>query len=932
MLTEEILRFKKKIGIGFFCLLLLACSTNDHSSITSDNPPTGNVLELEQDWRHVETSNAVVELGSDMRNVPASERPQMRVSLENDFFMMRHEVTCGEFNGLMNPSHGLALKCSKKDVPATNVTFYDAVLYANELSKNQNMDTAYLYSAVVYDKDNHCVNLEGFVFHPEVNAFRLPTEAEWIYVASRNWDSEKAWTADNSEYKLHPVCSLSSENDFCDMMGNAMEWVNDWLGNLQDTIVSNYVGASDGGAFDQRVVKGGSFRNAAATITLFSRGDVYKVTSSSLSDYLGFRLVQGSISNPTWIFGNGKISFSKIAPVASLNKLQNYISSKNIKLAFRDDLSGNLAYIDYLGSGLTVFEIDDSLDVYHPEISPDGKKVAFCTGLEGISGESKLYVRNLDAEGTNLVELDVKNASIPRWRVLDNGDTVIVYVSNSGNNSDDAEFSKSSTWQVSFAGGQFGTPQKLFDGAYHGGISEDNSLAVSGSKLLRARIASPGSTVMDNALDTVWLGRDQACNVSLAQDYSKRTIFLDFAGETGKAFVGEKYAVHERLFVADSTGKLIQSVAAPIGYVFDHTEWALKTAKFVVATLSNANGTHSKIVLTNLEDSSYIELVEGDELWHPTLWVDLGDSSSTDSGEMIDPSLDLDSAGVYFSEGMEWTHEVLAIKMKLLFDYMDEIEYLCVGSSRVEDGIYATNIKSGFAVNMGHPGNDMDASLYIAENYGFTHLKKLKAVVVALDIDLWQITTEFTEKMFCCLPGFVYDANHSFWPDGLPTGFHVARERSYNVSPAGHLMYYGSRGFLMNNPAEWGTLRVESDSTWADQDYSNVQWNLDRLEGFLMNAAARGIYVVGVIFPQNPAFRETGSWGRYGPSRSIAAQIIESLNEMQRNHPNFVLMDENKMGKHDYDDSRALNSDHLSALGAELISSRLDSLLESIIK
>lgn len=930
------MRIKKKIGIGFFCLLLLACSTNDLSSINSENPPIGNVFNLEQDWRHVDLPDTVVVLGSDMRNVPASERPQMRVSLENDFFLMRHEVTCGEFNALMNSSHGLVLKCSKKDVPATNVTFYDAVLYANELSKNQNMDTAYSYSVAVYDKDKHCVNLEGFVFHPEVNAFRLPTEAEWVYVASKNWDSAKGWTADNSEYKLHPVCSLASENDFCDMMGNAMEWVNDWLGNLQDTIVPNYVGATDGGAFDQRVVKGGSFRNAAATITLFSRGDVYKVTSSSLSDYLGFRLAFGSISNPTWMFGNGKISGSKIVPVASLNKLQSYISSKNIKLAFRDDLSGNLAYIDYMGSGLSVFEIDDSLDVYHPEISPDGKKVAFCTGIEGVSGESQLYVRDLNAEGANLVKLDVKNAAIPRWRVLDNGDTVIVYVSGSGNNSDDAEFSKSSTWQVAFAGGQFGTPQKLFDGAYHGGISEDNGLAVSGSKLLRARIAASGATVMDNARDTVWFGGNQACNVSLAQDYSKRTLFLDFAGEAGKAFVGEKYAVHERLFVADSTGKLIQSVAAPPGYVFDHTEWVLKNGKFVVATLSNANGAHSKIVLMNLSDSSHIELVEGDELWHPSLWIDLDNSSSRDtgdiSGETIDPSLDLDSVGVYFTEGMEWTHEVLAIKMKILFDYMDEIEYLCVGSSRVEDGIYATKITSGFAVNMGHPGNDMDASLYIAENYGFNHLKKLKAVVVALDFDLWQMTTEFTEKMFCCLPGFVYDANHAFWPDGLPTGFHVARDRSYKVSQAGHLLYYGSRGYLMNNPAEWGSVLVESDSTWADRNYAAVQWNLDRLSAFLSQAISKGIYVVGVVFPQNPAYKNTGSFGRYGPSRSVAERIMKALADMEQLYPNFVVMDENKMGNHDYTDSMALNSDHLSALGAELVSSRLDSLLESIIK
>ena len=53
------------------------------------------------------------------------------------------------------------------------------------------------------------------------------------------------------------------------------------------------------------------------------------------------------------------------------------------------------------------------------------KKVAFCTGPEGSKSDtSSLYVRDLNAEGSNLVKLDVKGAAIPRWRVLDNGDVI----------------------------------------------------------------------------------------------------------------------------------------------------------------------------------------------------------------------------------------------------------------------------------------------------------------------------------------------------------------------------------------------------------------------------------------------------------------------------------------------------------------------------
>ena len=41
-------------------------------------------------------------------------------------------------------------------------------------------------------------------------------------------------------------------------------------------------------------------------------------------------------------------------------------------------------------------------------------------------------------------------------------------------------------------------------------------------------------------------------------------------------------------------------------------------------------------------------------------------------------------------------------------------------------------------------------------------------------------------------------------------------------------------------------------------------------------------------------------------------------------------MDENKMGDHDYTDEMAQNRDHLSYLGAQKLTARLDSVLKSI--
>ena len=215
-------------------------------------------------------------LGTNEVTAKVNERPSMKARFDYDFSMGRTEVTCAEFNDLMT-AKGLSLSC-EASVSATNITYYDAVLFANERSKSEGFDTAYTYSRAVFDSEGHCTNLEGFAYRPEEDAYRLPTEAEWILVAKANWNVSGAWTSENSDYKLHPVCEKAdSSSQVCDIAGNAMEWVNDWLGKFRDTTVTNFVGAPDGGALGQRIVKGGSYRNSAESITLYSRGDVYTV-------------------------------------------------------------------------------------------------------------------------------------------------------------------------------------------------------------------------------------------------------------------------------------------------------------------------------------------------------------------------------------------------------------------------------------------------------------------------------------------------------------------------------------------------------------------------------------------------------------------------------------------------------------------------------
>ena len=906
----------------------VGCSNSERvaSSADSDAYFTQDTLD---GMIRVQMKNASISLGTNDRYAKSDERPRMQVSLDYSFSIGRHEVTCKEFNSLMHSATKLVLDCDGSNFPATDLTFYDAVLFANERSKAEDLDTAYTYIHAYFDNQKHCTSLEGFAFHPEVNAYRLPTEAEWMLVARSNWDPAFAWTADNSDYKLHKVCSLADSSTIvCDMLGNAMEWVNDWLGYFRDTTVVNYVGAPDGGSFGQRIVKGGSYKNTSESITSYGRGDVYMVTSSTRVDYVGFRLAYGSVPNAVWIAADGNAATTRVVPLVHSTKLRSLAGTYKAKLAFRNELTGNIAYVDYSMVNLTVTEIVDTIDAYHPDISPDGSKVAFCTGLEGISGKSKLYVRNLDVEGSNLVQLDVESAAIPRWRVS-RGDTVIVYVTDAGNNADESSFKGASTWQVKFENGKFGKPQKLFDGAYHGGISDDNLLAVSGARVLRARSARPGARTASDINELVWYNGEQACNVSLAKDKSKRTLFLDFGGETGQKFVGKKYRTHERLLVTDNGGDLIQTVAAPKGYTFDHSEWASGDSGLVVATLTNTKGAHQKIALVHLADSSIVELMEGDDLWHPCLWV------KPRHFVRDGIKLDLDSAGIYFNEWGGEAAAILRYKMELLWKYWDTANVVIMGSSRPLDGVNPSLLdKKFFALNMAHVPNMMASSDYLMTNYVFPHVTNLKYVVISLDIDMWyrseKTESNFFYKEYKNYPGYVYDRDHKFWVPRAPDELEYLTEESMGAESY-FSNFVETRGFNPADPNTWESKpSVENDSTWMSERSAYYYANMKHLKNILTQAKEKDVYVIGVIFPQSPGYKKTGALGRYGIRRSEAPKLLKELNDLSKEYPNFVFWDENQMGDHDYTDEMASNKDHLSYLGAKQLTLRLNAKLKKL--
>ena len=905
----------------------------------------------------LQLSGGSVTLGTNEKKFKESERPAMKVVLDYEFFLGIHEVTCGEYATVAKKAKLKTFgKCKNDSIPLTDISYYDAILYANAKSKLDGYDTAYTYKNASFDNENHCSYLEGLATHFDTKAYRLPTEAEWVYAATRAWNAEKSWNSGNSKDKLHNVCSIGADSTgFCDLVGNALEWVNDWMGKFRDTTITNYVGAPDGGETGERVVKGGSYTHSEKEMNPISRGDVYMVNSATRAEYVGFRLAFGEIPNPHWLSRSGASVDYIITPLANVETIKSLTGSYATKLVFRNDISGNISYLNYLDGDLSIKEITNGIDAYHPEISPNGKWVAYCTGMEGISGKSKIYVQSLDEDSTIQVKLNSNSAAIPRWRILDNGDTVIIYVSDAGNNKDDATFKSSSTWRVKFSNGKFGKPEKLFDGAYHGGISEDGKLAVSGARLLRARISGK---------DKVWYNNEQACNASLAQDGSKRTAFLDFGGKTGKAFVGTSYATHQRILIADSNGKLIQTIEAPNGYTFDHSEWTLNgNQAMIVATLTNVNGAHEKIVLVDPDNNSITELAESEELWHPNLWTkkrntvppptpiqdpvdkdssktdpqNPADTSSTDTSKTDPPQyfiLDLDSAGAYYNPSGDYVAVQWRYKMEFLWQYKDSTNVVILGSSRAKKGVNPLCFgKPFFAINLANTRNINHGSKYIFHNYVVPHIKNLKYVITSMDIDRWynEDSYSFFYSKYKDFPGYVYDANHNFWKDSVPWELPEATFESLGQTSYAQI-FRPTRGFDTSEALGWQQedVPIRKDSMWYTEDPTQYYKNFDHLIDIIKEAAEHNIIVIGVEFPQSPAFRETGTYGQYGLQRSLMPQLLEEINNISKTYPNFIFFDENKMGKHDYTDDMAEDAGHLATDGATKMTLRLDSLIRTL--
>jgi hypothetical protein len=183
--------------------------------------------------------------------------------------------------------------------------------------------------------------------------------------------------------------------------------------------------------------------------------------------------------------------------------------------------------------------------------------------------------------------------------------------------------------------------------------------------------------------------------------------------------------------------------------------------------------------------------------------------------------------------------------------------------------------------------------------------------------------TTWINVIYNKVPGFKYDESHNFWADGLPE--HFVDAVKVTPRPETALQHpYDLEDFLLPDNS-WGFPVFLKDSADCNMDSPVFKENFVYFKYVVDVARQKGIKVVVTVFPQHPGYASTGSFGVYGPRRSSAKEIIDSVKTMD-----VILFDENKFGAHDYTEKMAYNVDHLSTSGAEQFTHRLDSLLSKL--
>ena len=221
-----------------------------------------------------------------------STQPVHKVTIRKDFYMGKYEVSKAEFRRFVKDTHyktdaekmGTCMAYNGKHITKEGV-FWDALPFFQ--GDNE---------PVVCVSYNDAKNYVKWLNQETAAMYRLPTEAEWEYVAREHtqtqWSfgddkkeyGEHAWYAGNSGKQTHPMGTKKvSAWGFYDLSGNVWEWCEDSYGKYSSKDKDERAVVSS----NTKVLRGGAWVTNITPATS-------RWAKPSISRYyaIGFRLVK----------------------------------------------------------------------------------------------------------------------------------------------------------------------------------------------------------------------------------------------------------------------------------------------------------------------------------------------------------------------------------------------------------------------------------------------------------------------------------------------------------------------------------------------------------------------------------------------------------------------------------------------------------------